>query len=286
MPNMSHSRTETAECLARYFHNYVAGTEKAPNASFMVGTPVHKALESDAIAALRGEGRLSRAEMLGIAYNALTETIAKDDRHGLITWDGFKSILDRVEAIIAAYVSDLQPRYTPTAAPEFGFDVPIPGSRRWNLIGFLDGQAHWDGVPSILDFKTANKPWRPGQEAYKPQATAYLWAMRHEMRATPEATPKQVVFCVFPTQRVGNGWRATLDARPTTRTDQQVNAYPAYLNSVIRRIDEAERTGSYPASPGPLCSYCAFWHACPEGRAHTGEAGKPEYTLPIVERAS
>ena len=282
MPSMSHSRSETADCLKRYEHNYILGTERAPNSSFFAGTPFHKAAEMDGLAALAGEPRLKRAELMAVAWDSLVETIAKDDKRGLVTWAGVHDITGRIEAIIDAYIEELQPRYVPTAKPETPLNVAIPGSR-WDFTGFMDGQALWDGEPAILDFKTANKPWKPGAEHYKPQATAYQWATRATMG---EAAPRKVVFCVFSTERRGSEWVASPSFLPTSRTDAQLNAYPAFLNSVIGRIERAEQDGDYPAKVGPLCSYCAFWHACPEGQAYTGEARKPEYTLPILKGAS
>src|SRR5678815_3412051 len=108
---MSHSRAETAECLRRYFHNYVAQDEKAPNPSFMVGTPFHKAVEMDGLAALAGERRLTRSELMGIAWDSLVETMAKDDKRGLVSWAHVQDIIGRIEASIDAYLDHLQPLY-------------------------------------------------------------------------------------------------------------------------------------------------------------------------------
>jgi len=268
--------------MERWAHRYIYKTEAAPARPLVMGNAMHKAFELDGLAAWQNEERLGVAELNSIAQAALYDELHKADPRGLVPQADIDDMEARLAAIVEAYVERLQPAYKPIGQPEETFTLAIPDSPGWDFTGKIDARVLW-GVRAILDFKSG-KPWKPGAEHYKPQATAYLWADRDRNAA---GHAEKVVFCLFPTQPSGHEYVSYPEFRKTERTPRQLDMYPRYLANVTGRIEDAKASGDFMASPSVLCSYCNYWHACPTGQAWTAShnAPKPEYTLPMAKGA-
>ncbi len=261
--SLSHSQAEMwASCPRKWALAKLDKVPQAPSEALILGSAVHAAIEQDGIRAARREPRLPASALDLVFRDALRAEMLGTDPRGMLAPHQRTAMLCRGQAMLAAYVREVQPRYWPVAT-EAAFEHDIPDSE-WRFTGRIDARtvnARGDGV--IADFKTASKPWPVGDEHHKQQAAAYLWAA---CEAGWEPAVKRVVFVVID---AGGG----VSQRPTERTPAQIDAYVAGVRQTAQAIEQAHATGDFPATPDAVsfgkrsqCVWCGCWGACSEGR--------------------
>lgn len=268
---LSHSQIEAFEqCAYKWKLQKIDRVAQAPAVALIFGDAIHQAIEADGKAAVAGAQRLSLQALVTRFSLTLTDRLAADDRHGLLTPQRNAMML-RGLAILRQYVEQFQPTYHPTAVEEPFPEVLIPatyaGMPDVRFSGRLDARAG----DTILDFKTAGKPWQPGIEHQKPQALAYLWADQRARDCDQSKTAAtKVSFVVLTTTEWRNrnemGYLASVDVRTTAPRTGQIMAYAQRVGSVARQIAEAKHTGRFWANTGPLCGWCGYLGSCKEGQ--------------------
>lgn len=281
MPHLSHSQCETwSQCPLRWHLQRDEGVPQAPSEALILGDAIHQALEADGRAIMRSGKGYTLLTLQGSFEVALEERLEQDDPDGLIPLARVVEMKHKGGAILRTYVDQLQRMFSPQSVEE-SFDVDIPGAPGWKFTGRIDARStRADGTEYIIDFKTG-KPWEPGIEHSKPQANAYLWA-----DAQQGGGSSSVVFCVFAieTDEMGN-YRCTLQARTTTRTDDQLAGYVRYLSATVQQMKHAQVSGEYPARTGPLCGWCGVLGSCDAGQAWLKSKGrKPAIPVVSVQR--
>lgn len=287
MPSLSHSACECwSQCQRRYFLERILRVPRAPSAALVLGSAVHAVLEADGARIIRGLAPFPLEWLESDLWSALARQLERDDSDGLLEPDR-GDMERRGEAILRAYVEHVQPQYRPESVEE-SFDVPITGLSDgltdWRFTGRIDARTTLaDGRFAVLDFKCVSKPWLPGLEHSKPQATAYTWALE----VTGGDPVEAVVFVVFPAVPDGRGgYTCEPQYRVTTREADQLTAYSRYLHATARQIERAaEASGEYPASTGPLCGWCSCLGRCSEGRDWLAKRGR-RAMVPVVRQGA
>ena len=283
MPYLSHSQCEmVSQCMRRYFLTKIEGAPQAPSESLILGSSIHTALEADGLDLMTGYSPLPIEALWSHFLNALGNHMADDDPSGLLAQQ-LPEIREKGRAILRAYVEHLQLRYAPQAVEE-SFTVEIPGAPGWKFTGRIDARVTLaDGTPAILDFKTG-KAWQPGAEDGKDQATAYIWATNQQGSEAEGDRQNAVVFAIFPTfADDSGGYTCKPQFRITSRTEQQLRNYLAYLVATTQQITEAKRSGDFPARTGPLCAYCGVLGSCPQGQRWLADHNRKP-AIPMVRR--
>lgn len=279
--NLSHSQLETFEqCQAKWYFQKIARMPQAPSDALILGDATHHAIELDGKRRVATQSGLTLGALAAAFTHALEERLAKDDPWGLLRSKEREMRLRGV-AMLRAYHSGFAPDYYPAAVEATFPDVllepedaaAMPAIR---FTGRIDARA----VDLIWDFKTAGKPWQKGVEHTKSQADAYLWAdaRGHERPASG------VTFVVMSTRQTGpDGWVATVESRPTTRTPDQLAAYERHVRSVAGEIVAAKAAPqpAFEAKTGPLCGWCGMLGACPQGRDWLRAKGRTP-AVPVV----
>lgn len=272
--HLSHSQLETWDtCPRRWWLEKVAHVPRAPNTASILGRAFHAAVEADGKLLLDGERPFALPELTELAEVSLAFDCAEQDPWPLLAPADRDDMRRRVIACLRTYVRTIQLVYRPIAA-ELELKTPLPEPEGWELWGTLDalvdGRDRGKGL-SILDWKTAGRAWWTGDEHKKAQAAAYLLLAEDAaaVRGWPEP-PRQVVFNVFTLQRDAsdpNGaYVASVEMRPTTRTDDQLQDYIGHVVEVAEQIVAAEAAGDFPTRPGKLCAWCGVRAACAVGK--------------------
>ena len=277
MPSISHSQLETwGQCPRRYRLSRIDRVPQAPSDNLIFGDAIHQAIEMDGKRLMDGKPGLSVTALAGVFEAALEYRAAKDDPTGLLTGT-LPDLRLRALATLRAYVERVQPHYHPVAV-ELPFTLPIPNLDDWQFTGRIDAITERDGKTTIVDLKTASKPWARDIEHTKEQATAYQWA-------SGLALPR-VTFIVFPTVATAEGYTCPVEYRPTVRSSAHITAYIEHVRNTVGRIEEAKRSNVFPASVGPLCAWCSVVSSCEEGQAYLARTGRKIAVpaLPVTAR--
>ncbi len=272
---LSHSQIEQwQQCQFRWYLRYVAHAPAAPSEQLILGDAVHAAIAEDGVRRLEWiDRRLGLPALLQVFNEALEKRLAEDDPGKLLAGRVMDLRL-RGLAILSVYVEQVQPRYTPCARPEEQFEVAIPDLDGWRFTGIVDARifAGTGGIPTIVDWKTASRPWPDGAEHQKAQATAYLWAERQRIDAH-RAAASRVTFVVFTTTpRSGQldpaGYTCSAEFRSTIRVPQQLAAYEELVRGTAHDITRRALSPvkSVKTNTGPLCGWCPYLGSCPSGR--------------------
>ena len=288
---LSHSQMETwQQCPRRWQLQKIHKVAQAPSEALIFGDAIHQAIEADGRAAVAGLKRLTTAELVGVFARALRVRLDGEDPQRLLDVQTRVAMRLRGLATLRAYheqfAAGYQPQEVEAPFPEVTLAPTHTGAPRVRFTGRLDartGEAG-EGGGTIVDFKTAGKPWAPGIEHQKAQATAYLWADR-EQRG--EQAARQVRFVVLSaTQSQWWGGRTTdellydtlVDIRTTQRTPAQLDAYAGLVRDVAREIAETVAQTApgekFWARPGPLCGWCGVLGTCKVGRQWLRNRGK------------
>lgn len=257
--SLSHSQVETfTACPRRWQLTKLDRVPQAPSEHLILGDAVHQAIEQDGRKMLAGMPPLPLPLLVKTFRDALYERMRRDDPQGLLSAE--TTITARGLDMLHAYAARVQPHYRPVAVEQsFGFDLP---DTHWRFSGRIDARSVQGEGSTIIDLKTAGKPWRMGDEHHKDQASAYLWASR-VAGWRPAAT--RVTFIVL------SGSDASF--RPTTRSDSQIQAYVAGVRETAERIEAAVASGDFQARPEvrfgarSQCCWCGCLGSCPTGQA-------------------
>lgn len=270
--SLSHSQAETWQaCPRRWQLTKLDKVPQAPSEALILGSAVHAAIEQDGIRATRREPRMP-ASLLDLVFrDALNkESIAADPR-GMLAPFQRTAMLKRGQAMLDAYVREIQPHYHPLAT-EAPFEHRIADSD-WTFSGRIDARTYnaRDGAGVIIDHKTSSRAWPKGAEHTKPQADAYLWASRI---ADWQPEVKRVVFVIYTGDSV--------ELRATTRTEASIARYIDGVRRTASDIERATQNGQFEPRPTPLCGWCQVLHACPVGQQWLADHGrKPQ---PEIQR--
>jgi hypothetical protein len=141
----------------------------------------------------------------------------------------------------------------------------------WLFTGRIDAVTDREGVSTIVDFKTATKPWASGAEHSKEQAAAYLLA--DSVLGIFKAS--RVTFITFTTTATENGFVCRVEMRPTNRTHEQIRRYTMHALQTAMDIEDALDSGDFPVRTSPLCAWCGCLASCTEGQVYLRESGRP-----------
>jgi hypothetical protein len=275
---LSHSQVETfGQCPKRWSLQKIERVPQAPSGHLVLGDAVHQALQADGEKLMAGSPPLPMPLLTQAYRTAFNERMTKDDPNGLLVGE-IPDLYQRGLAMLAAYVEHVQPRYRPGAV-ERAIEpaISIPGTD-WTFTGRFDALIQQLTTMTIVDFKTASKPWRPGDEHTKDQATAYTWAAEQmDQRDGWEIGSVRVMFVVLCSN--------TASFRPTERNAGQIAAYMAGVRATAEAIERAVETKTYPARTGPLCGWCGVLGACSAGQAWLKERGRTP-AVPVLPSAS
>lgn len=292
---LSHSSLEMFEqCGQKYRLRKIERRPEAPSGALILGTAFHAAIEHIGEALLLDAPVPSNVEAKMDFLAAFDADLAGRDPHGVIDHAEAALLAAKGLAALDTFYDRVLPTYRPVAVEE-AFDGPVPGLavRGWGFTGRIDARTQArqrDGttVETVLDFKTAGKPWDSRKlDTAMRQATAYALGTR--LSGRPIAG--QTTFLVFVSQ-VPTGWKP-----PSTLTDPDaaeyasaggvtavmqvhrhfpdeadVDAYAGTLRRVVGRIE----AGEFEPNPGPLCGWCTYAGdgSCPIGAAWLREHGR------------
>jgi putative RecB family exonuclease len=268
--------------MHRWYLQKVCGLTQAPSANLIVGTAVHAAIEQDGKHTMLHCSptplvRYGLPTLLAIALEAMGQELTGNDPDELLH-DQEAAMVRQIEASLVAYVEHVQPRYKPLAV-ESPFMMSL--SDTVDFSGFIDAITRSAGVTTIVDFKTANKPWVIGAEHEKDQASAYLLAKWSD--PMPE---HRVTFITLPMQPNGT---AACDVRSTTRTKEQLLTYKQRVLATAGRIEAAQKSGEWEPNTGPLCGWCGVLGACKSGqqwlRLHAKSPAVPVLSYSEVQQS-
>lgn len=178
---LSHSSIATfLDCPERYYLRYKDGWRNTtPNASLIFGSAVHKALEhyfrngiNPVVAFIQEWGKNETKEMY---YSAR---------------DNWETLNEKGRNLLTLFLSDYAHRFTDVVETEGELRVEI--EEGLGILGYYDLLCSVDGVPSIVDFKTAAQRYDPRTVETSDQLTLYL-ALARRLKMEP----KQVVFVVL-----------------------------------------------------------------------------------------
>lgn len=287
MPHLSDSQVTTYEsCPLQWKAQKLdAVTSDQPSEALILGSAFHNTLEIDGRQRMKRKAVMKERELLLIFASELEKQMRKDDPSGKLG-SLLPTLKERGEAMIRAYHTkdketgkSIADRYWPISVEE-QFDFPIPGvplddsGEPWTFTGRVDARTLMStGEFAIMDWKTASKPWKVGDEHNKGQATAYLLA--DLMTGRPVAG--QVTFVTFPTtwNEKEQRWTCAADVRVTRRTMKQVSDYAVKLRQIAREIMEIKQ-GVRDASAHPhwRCPFCPHIKNCYDGLQWMAWKGK------------
>ncbi len=268
---LSHSTMDMlAQCARRYQMVKVRGVRQAPAPALLTGTAIHAAIEADNRGVLNDAHRMPLGDLHAFALDALYTECAHNDPDGLLDP---KTMFSQVQATLSAYHAYVAPHLRPVAV-EGAFTIPVAAGL--DFTGRIDLVTERDGVRTIIDFKSAARPWHPGAEHEKTQATAYLMAAEAMQRPADRVT-----FITFPMRPDGS---AAVDIRTTNRSADQRMAYRMGVVEAAARIGFMRQHDWYPASPSPLCAWCGVLGTCGVGQDWLKTHGR-EPAVPVLAEA-
>jgi hypothetical protein len=260
---LSHSQLETwQQCQFKWRLTKIDKVQKAPSEALILGTAFHAALEEDGRRKIVHNMNLQDFQMLDIFDKTMKGVLFADDPNGLITKARQTAMRAKAQLMILKYIDIVQPTFKPVSV-ESSFTFAVSDAVKFT--GRIDAVT----ARGIVDWKTAGKPWEPGAQHSKDQASAYLTALPDQ---------SQVSFAVFST----DGNSASFQSLPTQRTyDQQID-YQLKVMTVASQIQVAKQTGQFAANVGPLCGWCEVLGACTAGQAWLKMKGRVPQ-VPVIQ---
>lgn len=278
MRRLSHSQIETWEsCPRKWRLQKIDRVPQAPSEHLMFGDAIHQAIQADGERLMAGKSALPELGLVARFHVALEKRWHQDDPTGMLA-DRLPTLRLRGLATIHAYVERVQPHFHPVAV-ESSFSLPVPELDGWEFTGRIDAVTERDGTATVVDFKTATKPWALGVEHSKDQAAAYLWASR-----VTASRAGRVTFIVFPSVPTSEGgYTCPVEYRPTFRTGDHLRAYVDHVRNVARQM---ETYGIYPSKTGPLCAWCPCLGSCADGRNYLRASGRTPAVPMLTAKAA
>lgn len=279
MPHLSASQLETfLQCEKKWAARYIEDQRGEPSEALGLGGAFHATLEE--FGRWRIERRSGAVDLRALKHDfsaKLRQTLAEQDPHGTLL-KASEGMEKRGHAMLEAFARDIAPAFWPVAVEE-EFDFEIPGldpvkGERWSVVGRVDARTLPSAGLTTVDWKTAGKKWRPGDERHKIQATLYPLADFVQWKPLP----KQVTFIVFPTKYDAKQqtYSCEVDIRPTAPTMENISAMQLQLKTSARRITELYANGGadVKATPSYLCPYCPKFQRCFVGQSFMLERGR------------
>ena len=172
--------------------------------------------------------------------------------------DSWERLQETGERLLELFVAEERAKVGTMFAVERPFRLEVT-SLGVPFVGVVDLFAEFDGVPTVIDFKTAASRYGAHEAIMSDQLTAYHLA---------EPTAAQSGLCVLVKTKTPHiGWQTT------TRTPRQLRDYLQKLDLVTHDI-AAHR---FYKRPGPWCAWCDFLPVC------SGDQKQAEETLVRVE---
>lgn len=285
MRTLSHSQIELfTQCPKRWQLTRIERVAQAPAEALIFGDALHQAIEASGKRFMEQRQHLGLSALLAVFNTALEQRLAEDDPLGLLSGQLLPMRLKGLAAL-RAWSDQVAPLYAPVSVEErFEVTVPALGEDEADVsfTGIVDGRTQREGWTTIVDWKTAGRPWPVGIEHSKEQASAYL--MADLLTSGREPVANRVTFIVLATVPDGEGFDCTPEFRTTRRTMEQLVTYADGVRATARAMDEAEASGMFPARTGPLCGWCACLGACTAGRQWMQERGRRPM-VPVLSAA-
>ena len=233
-PYLSHSRINRyLLCPEQYRLYYVEGLRpRSPSASLIFGQVVHQT-----IAALFRDG-LDPVESFRERWAE-----AKDWDFTYSPRDSWERLAEAGRALLQRFVRDELPRIGEVKASERPFEIAVT-SLDVPLVGVIDLVAEVDGATTVVDFKTAARPYQDHEVHLADQLTAYRLAV-------PEA--ERAALCVLVKTK-----EPQIEWHVSTRTGAQLTEYLEKAGYVGREI----ASGRFYKRTGMWCSWCDFLPVC------------------------
>ncbi len=233
-PYLSHSRINRyLLCPEQYRLYYVEGLRpRCPSANLVFGQVLHQTLASlfrdglDPIEAFRE--KWAEANDWDLTYSPR---------------DSWKRLSETGQTLLQRFVRDELPRIGEVHASERPFEIAVT-SLDVPLVGVIDLVAEVDGARTVVDFKTAAKPYQDHEVHLSDQLTAYRLAV-------PEA--ERAALCVLVKTK-----EPQIEWHVATRTGPQLTEYLEKAGYVGREI----ASGRFYKRTGMWCSWCDFLPVC------------------------
>ncbi len=221
--------------LYKYLYIDKLTPEKGPTGDLLFGSAMHAAME----AAFTGDDALS-------AFNTYWEYVGtKTPDFGRL---GYEALQDVGQTLVPRFVNDHVPKFTPKSVETrlYGVlsDVKVEGTP--DFVGL------YDGVPSIVDFKTSGQPYDKGKIRVDEQMYLYAHLARTELKYDVQ----QLVYKVF----IKSTKRIQTLVHPLDEAE-----YQDILASILEHCRDLEKRQSWPANRGGCLAYggrCEFFNKC------------------------
>jgi RecB family exonuclease len=280
---LSHSQIEVfQQCPRRWWLLKRAEVRRAPSEPLILGQAVHQAIEADLRGRLAGEAPAGLPRLEAALAEGLAERLAQDDPDGLVDAPRRRGLEANGRAVLSAYVAQVSAHLNPVAV-ERSFEFQHPDDATITFAGRMDAvtsPTQGTQTRTIVDWKIIGRPWPPGEEHVRPQATAYIWA---EQRMGWEPSGR-VTFVTFPPRSTPDAAATpprTVDWRPTRRSPDDLRAYARGVRQVADGIRAMEAGRTFPPRTSRLCAWCEVRGACPAGQAYLRDRGMAA-RVPVV----
>jgi len=233
-PYLSHSRiSRYLLCPEQYRLYYVEGLRpRNPSANLVFGQVLHQTLASlfrdglDPVESFRE--RWAEAQGWDLTYGPR---------------DSWERLSETGRVLLQRFVRDELPRIGQVHSSEKPFEIAVT-SLDVPLVGIIDLVADVDGATTVVDFKTAAKPYQDHEVHLSDQLTAYRLAV-------PEA--ERAALCVLVKTK-----EPQIEWHVAERTGDQIVEYLRKVRFVGQEIS----AGRFYKRPGLWCSWCDFLPVC------------------------
>jgi len=163
-------------------------------------------------------------------------------------------ILKDTRRFVKSYFKHEQPELVDPLGREVHLNCEVEGVQIHGIIDRLDSTPSGDLI--VVDYKTGKTP-RADQldDRFSALKLYALMVAQNYERAPVELQ------LIYVRANVGNG----IKRLPVTK--QLLETAGKDIVELRRKMEGAIENDHWPATPGPLCPYCAFRNECPEGRA-------------------
>ena len=234
------------QCQRRWGFRYVDKLPDPPGIAALVGTFVHRVLEEllavePSCRSLDVAKTLARDLWPEIEHDAAYVDLGLDQAAGkAVRWDAWR--------LVEGYFAIEDPARVEVIEREQRLEVELDGVP---FVGIVDLVEQRSGHVVVTDYKTGKPPGERFQADRLHQVQLYAAALDAVGMRAERARLLYV-----------RGRSIDTDV-----TDSSIGAAVETLQSTWSKIVEAERSGTFEPTTGPLCAWCPYQEHCPEGRA-------------------